>query len=203
MTAFAAVLLLAGGEGRRLGGPKAELDWDGEPLLVRVAGRLAALAPRIVVSARGGQDLPGGPWDRVDDALAGQGPLAGLAAGLTTIAQDSPDGRVAVAACDYPFADPALFEALAARAPDADVALPRHAEHIHPLHAVWRTAAGATCAAALAEGERRVRAALDRLDTHEFEARDLTAAADPGRALLNLNDPADLARARRSATPGS
>ncbi|HUP20757.1 MAG TPA: molybdenum cofactor guanylyltransferase [Gemmatimonadota bacterium] len=191
-----AVLVLAGGEGRRLGGPKATLDWGGRPLLLHVLDRLAPLAERVVVAARPGQDLPPGGYERVDDALADAGPLAGLAAGLAAIAPLEPAALVAVAACDYPYADPRLFLALAALAAATDdVVLPRHGGHAHPLQALWRARAGAACSAALDRGQRRIRSALESLSVRAVEAAELPGI-DPDRALLNLNDPGDLDRAR-------
>ena len=102
-TRIDAVLVLAGGEGRRLGGPKAWLDWSGEPLLGRVVRRLSPLSDRVVVAARSGQRLPDGPWERVDDAIADAGPLAGVAAGLTALSGPGAALRAAVCACDADF----------------------------------------------------------------------------------------------------
>ena len=187
-----AVVVLAGGEGRRLGTPKAWIEIEGAPLLTRVLDRLAPLAPDRLVVARPDQPLPPGTYRRVDDALPGAGPLAGLAAGLAALDDAA---RVAVSACDYPFTDPTLFRALAAIEPEADVVVPREVGHLHPLQAVWRVSAGAVCAALLHAGERRVRPALERLRIRVVEGAALTGV-DAGRALLNVNVPDDLARAR-------
>lgn len=194
------LLVLAGGEGRRLDAPKAWIDFAGRPLLLHVLDRLASVAPnRPIVVARPGQPLPSGTYRRVEDTEPGAGPLAGLAAGLAAI--DHPAERVAVSACDYPFADPALFRALHAADPAADVVVPRASGHLHPLQSVWRTDAGLVCAALLAEGERRVRFALERLTTRVIEARELQGI-DPDRALLNVNVPAELELARALAGDG-
>jgi len=195
-----ALLVLAGGEGRRLDAPKAWIGFAGRPLLLHVLHRLASIATtRPIVVARPGQPLPSGAYRRVDDTEPGAGPLAGLAAGLAAV--ERPASRVAVSACDYPFADPTLFHALHAADPEADVVVPRAAGHLHPLQAVWRSDAGPVCAALLAEGERRVRFALARLTTRVVEARDLQGV-DPDRALLNVNVPAELDRARALAADG-
>ncbi|MGH7588011.1 MAG: molybdenum cofactor guanylyltransferase [Gemmatimonadota bacterium] len=192
-----AVLVLAGGEGRRLGGPKAWLEWRGTPLLLHVLGRLDELADRApLVTAGHGMELPPGPYDRVDDAVPGTGPLGGLTAGLSALESSVPEARVAVAACDGPFADPRLFRFLAARAPEADVVLPEHAGRLHPLAAVWRARAAAACRRALDRGERRVLAALDDLDHLIVPSVEFPSELDPDRVLLNLNDRSDLLRAR-------
>lgn len=195
-TGIAAVVVLAGGEGRRLGSPKAWIEIDDRPLLLRILDRLAPLADDRLVVARPDQPLPPGPYRRIDDVVPGAGPLAGLAAGLTALEDSSL--RVAVSACDYPFTDPTLFRALRSIAPDADVVLPRGGGHLHPLQAVWRASAGAVCAALVHAGERRVRRALDRLRSHVLEPEAVTGV-DVSRALLNVNVPDDLERARRLA----
>jgi molybdopterin-guanine dinucleotide biosynthesis protein A len=195
-----AVLVLAGGEGRRLGADKAWLEWQGHPLLVEVVGRLEPLAPGAVwVAARADQELPAGSYRRADDLNPGAGPLAGLAAGLAAIVAAGLSGHVAVSACDYPFADPRTFHALAAAAPAAPLVLPRWDGHLHPLQALWHTGLAEACRAALDRGERRVLPVLEAAGATIVDAESLRGELDPERALLNLNDRESLARARRLA----
>jgi molybdenum cofactor guanylyltransferase len=192
-----AVLVLAGGEGRRLGGPKAWLEWRETPLLLHLLGRLEGLADsEPLVAAGRGMDLPAGPYARVDDAVPGAGPLGGLAAGLGALEKTCPEALVAVAACDGPFADPRLFRFLAGFAPGTDVVLPEHAGRLHPLTAVWRARTAGACRRALERGERRVLAPLDHLDHVVVASGDFPTGLDPDRILLNLNDRSDLLRAR-------
>ena len=187
------LLVLAGGFSRRMGRDKATLLWEGQPLLLRVIARLHPIATEIWVSARPGQELPSGTYRRIDDARPGDGPLAGLAQGLAAI--DRGAVPVAVAACDYPYAEPALFPALRAAAPEAAVALPLLDGRAHPLMAVWRSDVAAACERALARGARRVREVLDEVEAFEIEAAELPGI-DGGRALQNVNDPAGLTSAR-------
>ena len=195
--AIDAVLVLAGGEGRRLGGPKAWLEWQEMPLLLHLLGRLGGLADRPPLVAAGrGMELPAGAYDRVDDDPPGAGPLGGLAAGLSVLEKTMPEARVAVAACDGPFTVPRLFRFLAGAAPKADVVLPEHAGRLHPLAAVWRAWAAGACRRALERGERRVFAALADLDHVVVSSGDFPVGLDPDRILLNLNDRSDLLRAR-------
>jgi molybdopterin-guanine dinucleotide biosynthesis protein A len=134
-------------------------------------------------------------YARVDDDVSDGGPLAGLAAGLAAIARTDPAGRVAVAACDYPFADPSFFRALAAAQPGAELVVPRWDGHLHPLLALWSAGLAETCRRVLGSGERRVRAALEAAGACIVEGEALRPAIDPDRALLNVNDPESLARA--------
>ncbi|MEC8507981.1 MAG: NTP transferase domain-containing protein, partial [Planctomycetota bacterium] len=51
-------ILLCGGESRRMGTPKAWLDWKGQPLLEYMVSILSQVSKEIVVVAAPGQDLP-------------------------------------------------------------------------------------------------------------------------------------------------
>jgi molybdopterin-guanine dinucleotide biosynthesis protein A len=192
-----AVLVLAGGEGRRLGGPKAWLEWQGTPLLLHLLERLSGLAaPPPLVAAPHGTTLPRGPYRRVYDVVPAAGPLGGLAAGLGVLETSFPEALVAVAACDTPFSDPRLFRFLAEVAPGADVVLPEHAGRLHPLASVWRARAAGACRRSFEGGERRLLAPLDDLKHVVVPSADFPTGLDPERILLNLNDRSDLLRAR-------
>jgi molybdopterin-guanine dinucleotide biosynthesis protein A len=169
-----------------MGRDKASLLWEGTPLLLRVLQRLAPIASGAWVAARPGQELPSGDYRRVDDRRPGEGPLAGLAVGLATIGGG--EIPIAVAACDYPHADPALFLALRAAAPDARVVFPVFEGRGHPLMALWRSDVAPACERALARGARRVRAVLDEVGAVEVGAGEL-GGLDLERALLNVNEP--------------
>lgn len=194
--------MLAGGSGNRIGGPKAWLDWDGAPLLIRLLDRLAPLAlGRPIVAAPVHRDLPPGDYRRVDDPVPDAGPLAGLAAGLAAVRD--PELPVAVCACDYPFASPEAFRALYLHSEGTDLVIPRVNDRLHPLHALWRARLAGVCVELLDAGRRRVRAATDGAKTRVIDVD--TLGADPRRVFLNLNEPSDLRRARRLATrsPGT
>lgn len=191
------LLVLAGGRGRRLGMPKAWLDWGGQPLLLRILDRLAPLAPEPpIVVAQANQELPDGDYRRVDDRIADSGPLAGLAAGLNEHANHKTDARIAVVGCDYPFAHPRLFKALAELFPEAAVALPRWGSRTHPLHAIWSAELWVECDRAIAAGQLAVHALLQGVPHRIIDATEIDALTDPERVLLNLNDRDDLKRAR-------
>ena len=189
------LLVLAGGQSRRMGRDKAALEWRGAPLLLRVIGRLAPIASEVWVAARPGQALPAGPYRRVDDERPGEGPLAGLSRGLAAIGgEGGAVSPVAVAACDYPYADPGLFPALVAAAPGAAAIVPLLDGRAHPLLAVWRSDLAAVCERALARGARRVREVLEEVGVVELDARTLLGDAAE-RILLNVNDPLAMKRA--------
>ena len=131
------VVVLAGGTSRRFGSDKLAAPLAGSTVLDTVLGSLPAEWPVVVVGpTRECQRLV--TWTREDPA--GGGPLAGVAAGVATVATE----LVAVVAGDMPYAGPALVTLVSAlrRAPQevgAVVAVDAH-DVANPLLAAYRTA---------------------------------------------------------------
>jgi molybdopterin-guanine dinucleotide biosynthesis protein A len=200
-------IVLAGGRSRRMGSPKAMLEWHGSTLVRRAAGLVArAVDGPVVVVRAAGQGLPALPEEVeiADDPVEDRGPLVGMAAGLAAIG-DRAD-VVFVAGVDAPLLHPA-FVAHVVRSlrPGDDVALPRAGGFDHHLAAAYRAR---TLSAALAEqiesdrlkaSELVARLRAVELDAAALLADALVAALDPELdSLLNLNDAGayDAARAR-------
>ena len=78
-------IILAGGDSQRMGSDKASLLLGGQTLLQRVAAMMQQVFPYILVSVRQTRpdiDLPQVCDEQPDEQLSGDGPLAGLVAGL-------------------------------------------------------------------------------------------------------------------------
>ncbi len=186
-------LVLAGGPARRMGGAdKPLLDLDGQPILAHILDALSPLP--IAISANGDLDrfatfgLPVLP----DGRFAGQGPLAGLLAGLDWAADRRADVLVTVPG-DTPFVPRELAAALAP-APACAMSLGRR----HPLVAVWPVA----CRTALAGWleDARSRAVARFASSIGMRCVDFRVqGADP---FLNVNTPDDLDTARKVAGGG-
>jgi len=196
------VLVLAGGEGRRLGGRKDGLPVGGRPLLERVLQVAQALSEDVVVlpgrwagqlhlppGVRSAQDAPGAP-----------GPLGALLGGLRAARHDA----CLLLPCDMPFASVEvarrLLDGAHGRTLAAVVVGPRGRE---PFHAIWRRGAAALLERVAARGGRALHEALGELDAlgalHETPAAAL-ADLDPELAcLVNVNSASDLAVARARA----
>lgn len=176
-------IVLAGGEGRRMGRPKAGVRLGGVPLVDRAVALLAPLCPAgVVVVTRPGRPRPAGGAGLLVDRAAGEGPLGALATGLAVVVAD----EVLVLGCDLPFAGPALTLLATGPRGAAVATAPGHGPQ--PLCARYpRARALAAAEALLGAGERRLRALPVALAARAVEA-------SPA-ALANLNTPADLATA--------
>ncbi|WP_189113655.1 molybdenum cofactor guanylyltransferase [Pilimelia terevasa] len=188
-------MVLAGGAGRRLGGPaKPATPVGGRPMVCRVLDAVADAVARVAVGA---PDLPVPPGVSLTrERPADGGPVAGLAAGLAALGDPLPD-RVVVLAADLPLLTPAAVGRLLAalgdpRAPVEAAVLADDAGRPQWLCAAWRGDALARALAAL--GPPRG-AAVRRLYADAAVARvDLPADAPP--AWWDCDTPDALARAR-------
>jgi molybdenum cofactor guanylyltransferase len=155
-------VVLAGGEGRRMGRDKADVAFDAEALWIRQVRVLrGAGAERVVVMRRPGQ-APIGAADCRLDVFARSGPLAGLHAALGI----GGHRWVAVLAVDMPGIDPAWFMWLRGFCRPGVGAVARHARALEPLAAIYP---------ALAREEVAGRLARRDLAPHRF-ALELAAA---------------------------
>jgi molybdopterin-guanine dinucleotide biosynthesis protein A len=180
-----------------MGTPKALLDWHGAPLVHRVAAILARACDPVVVVAAPGQELPLPAGVEVaEDAVAGRGPLEGVAAGMLAVGGRA--GAVFLAATDLPLLHPQAVSELISALPGYDAAVPVAAGHDQTLAAAYdaRTllrarellAAGRPRIAALLDGARVARLPVSRL-SHPHAVRNANTPEEYER-LLGLPEPA-------------
>jgi molybdopterin-guanine dinucleotide biosynthesis protein A len=187
-------IVLAGGQSRRMGRDKAWLDWEGQPLLARVAHALrrAGCAEVLIVGGDAPRIAALG-LHAVPDRWPGEGPLAALATGL----QAARHPLALAVACDMPHLDPQALALLARLAQGFDAAVPWVAPGgWEPLHAAYGRSCLPAIEARLQAGERKVTSFYVDVRVRAV-AREEVAAADPSLATLqNVNTPEDLAAAR-------
>jgi len=100
-----AAIVLAGGFSRRMGREKASLPWGDTTLLEHAISIVEPVVDEVVVVLREGQPLPAPLSVSIArDPAEGNGPLAGLIAGLEAIRSE----RAFLVGCDAPFLRPAL-----------------------------------------------------------------------------------------------
>lgn len=183
-------VILAGGQGRRLGGAdKALMIVGGKTLLARAAARLGPQVEDLVLSANGDPARFGGYGLPVLADAEPLGPLSGILSALDRAAGLGATAVVSVAV-DTPFFPEDLVPRLilAAETAGAGPALAESAGRVHPTFGLWPVDLRGDLRAALARGEARVLAFADR----HGAAR---AAFADDRAFLNLNTPEDRLRA--------
>jgi molybdenum cofactor guanylyltransferase len=186
------LILLAGGKSSRMGRPKAWLPFHGQPMLARVLDRLAPLFDERVVVRAPGQELPEVEARFVEDEEPGQGPVAGLAAGLAAVSLP----LAFVTSCDAPFISPVVVAHLVARCvPPYAVVVPFWEGRLQPLHAVYRADTAPILKQLLTAGRRRPVDLFGEVPTLEVSEEEIRALDPDGLTFMNTNTPEEYARA--------
>lgn len=180
------ILILAGGEGRRIGGEKPRRRLDGETLLDRAIAYARRYSDLVAISVRAGgrsSDLP----LIVDDPEI-EGPLGGLAAGLR-FAQREGREFLFTLPCDMPFLPDDMLARLEGALGHASAAVASSNGHLHPVCALWRSAAATELRPYLVSGRRSLKGFAETAGCVSVEWSD---ESDP---FFNINTERDLAEA--------
>ena len=192
MTERVAAIVLAGGRSSRFGRDKLAEPIAGRPMLDHVIERLRTVTSEIVVvTAAGAMPDIASDVDLVHDDAPFAGPLAGLAVGLRAI--DPGVERVIVVGGDMPTIVPAVLDRLLLALEGREAAVLADDERERPLPLAVRRYAGSQAADRLVDdGERRLRALLERLDVDVIPP-DRWRQDDPdGESLRDVDVPDDL-----------
>jgi molybdopterin-guanine dinucleotide biosynthesis protein A len=182
-------VVLAGGQGRRLGGDKATSSLGGRPLLSYALQSLLEATREVAVVAKPSTVLPplGGVslWEEPEEPAH---PLVGIVEALRRA-----DGRpILVCAGDMPFVPPALLTALAVAASGSAPAVVACTlgGALQPLLGRYDPGALPALSAAASEAVAPVREVVAAL-------RPLRVPVEDSHALFNVNTPEDLQEAER------
>jgi molybdopterin-guanine dinucleotide biosynthesis protein A len=188
----ATLLVLAGGDSRRMGRTKAWLEVGETTLLRWVAERLAPAFTEVMVSfAEPEQVEQLVPYRVVFDRKPSAGPLAGLEAGLTAARNEV----VFAVACDMPYVTPELAEMAVAASSGCDAAIPRLDGRPEPACAAYRKSALPAITRALDADRLRAAELAENLDVAWLEGLDTDL-------FRSLNTPDDYERFRRELGRG-
>ena len=185
-------ILLAGGQGSRMGGvDKGLVELAGRPMAAHALERLAPQVDALLINAN--QNLPA--WQAFghpvfgDDIGGFAGPLAWLHAGLLRAQHPF----VVTAPCDSPFLPADLVERLAAalHAADAQLAVAKTFGQPHPVFCLCRRNLADHLGAFLAAGGRKIDRWYGSLKVVEV------AFDDEEAAFRNVNTRDELAEAAR------
>src|SRR3990172_7015617 len=173
-------IVLAGGQGRRMGGVDKGLQLlHGRPMVAAVLARLAPQVDEILINANQNLEAYAQFGHRVvPDAVGGfAGPLAGLHAGL----REARCELVLTVPCDSPFLPLDLFFRLRERIGEKDLAVARTGDQPHPVFALVRTAVRENLGDFLSRGGRKIDAWYGSLEVVEV------AFDDEADAFRNIN----------------
>lgn len=192
--------ILAGGESRRFGSPKALATVGGVRIVDRIRGALAEVAPDLILIANDAElfaplSLPLRP-----DARPGLGALGGIYTALLWAREAGRAGALAVA-CDMPFLSPQLLAHLLAERDGADVVAPESGGRrgIEPLCAYYTTTCIPAIERAIARDERQIVGFHGEVRVKRIPLDEVRAYGEPELLFLNVNTPEEHERAERIA----
>ncbi|GLS02658.1 molybdenum cofactor guanylyltransferase [Brevundimonas denitrificans] len=189
------VAILAGGAGRRIGGDKPRRLLGGTRLLDLALTNAHGAAAPVILVARTLEQVEGFSGTVVLDAPGIEGPLAGLLSALAWAADACAD-RVLTLPCDMPFLPLDLRHRLEqALAPDIGVAVAASDGRLHPVCALWRTAAVPTLVRRAGEGRLSLRGLSEAVGCAVVEW-----PVEGGDPFININTAEDLAAAEAALT---
>ena len=182
----ATLLVVAGGESRRMGRAKAWIEVGNTVLLRYVADHLAPVFSEVLVSFAEPEQMEQlVPYRVVFDRKRSAGPLAGLEAGLIAARHEV----MFAVACDMPYVTTSVAEIAVAAARSCDAAIPRHEGIFEPVCGAYRKTALPAIVGALDAGNYTAHDVTEYLDVTWLEG------LDPEQ-FESLNTPADLERFR-------
>jgi molybdopterin-guanine dinucleotide biosynthesis protein A len=194
---FVGCIILAGGNGTRIGKNKAFIKLNGKSFLQR-AHDLASLLTDEIVVVIGGEDpsnlffgsLP--PSTIIlNDIEIGIGPIMGIYSGMKVLSSS----HVVVLPCDSPLINIELMQYLIKKTINYDALIPKWPNgFIEPLHSIYKVA---SCLEAikltLEQGEKSLKKMINRLKKVKYVSTDELKVFDRDlRTFYNINSQDDL-----------
>jgi len=179
----ATLIILVGGEAKRMGFPKHQLMVDGMRVLDELHDRLSHLFVETIVAGRDVANSP--PGARIaEDRFEVRSPLVGIHAGLTA----SLTNLTFVVACDMPYVEPSLVEYLLSRAESVnDVVIPIVRSYYEPLCAVYRRTCLEPIERLIGEGMLKVSELYRLVKVQEISEEQLRQYDAELQSFVNLN----------------
>lgn len=173
-------IVLAGGQGRRMGGVDKGLQLlHGKPMVAAVLARLAPQVSEILINANQNLEAYAGFGHRViPDAIGGfAGPLAGLHACLGEAKHD----LVLTVPCDSPFLPPDLCSRLQKHVGKNHLAVAKTGDQAHPVFSLVRVSVLNHLSKFLSAGGRKIDSWYSTLNVVEV------SFDDEAEAFRNIN----------------
>jgi molybdopterin-guanine dinucleotide biosynthesis protein A len=190
-----AVVILAGGEGARMGGGKPLRLLGGRRLIDHAEAQACQWSKIIAVAVRKPAQVGLTQFPQIMDDEATEGPLAGLAAALR-FGRDRACEAVLTIAADMPFLPPDLGQRLSSEIELQRAAIASSGGKLHPVCGLWRLSSLAALPDYLATGKRSLRGFAETVGFRQVDWP--IALGDP---FLNVNSAGDLARAEAMLKP--
>ena len=188
------ILVLAGGDSKRLGMKKAFLEINGKPMIQHVVEKVSKLSGEIVISCRSSREKLVRMFPKaivVADKNRKKGALTGLVSALPEINSE----YTALVSCDSPKVEPKVIRYLFEIAKTHGGAVPRWPNgYVEPLQAVYKTEELRRAVDELwAVGSMKLLYVIKKIPDIVYVPTKKLRKIDPKlESFINLNSPADI-----------
>jgi len=189
--------IVAGGPASRFKGrDKSSLQIGGRSILERQLSVLGPLTERILVVANRPGRFRRAGLTVVRDLIPGAAALGGIYTALSSADTE----QVLVIAADMPFLTSPFLEYLVSAAAGFDLTIPRSADGLQPLCAMYSRACVPPIRARIGGGALRIQDLATEVRTREIGPAELVRYDPDGLLFFNVNTPEDYERAATLAT---
>jgi len=185
-------IVLAGGEGKRLGTDKAFLSIGDRVLIEGIVEKMARIGDEVIIVTNSPQRYSHLGARLVGDVYPGKGALGGIYSGLRAARSD----HSLVVACDMPFLDLRLLRYMILLSPGQDVVIPRVGGLTEPLHAIYSKGCLQPIERLLVGGGRRIIDFFPEVRVRYIEEQEIKLFDPQCLSFFNINTPGDLEKAR-------
>jgi molybdopterin-guanine dinucleotide biosynthesis protein A len=188
-------VVLAGGQGKRLGQAKAMLKLGDEVLIEGVIDKVTTLADEVIVVTSNSQnDLPHNlPAEVFTDIYPGKSALGGVYTGLVK----SGSYYNVVVACDMPFLNLSLLQYMISLASDVDMVSIKVGPNVEPLHSIYSKGCIEHIENMIEKNDLQINHLLDAVKVRYIEEDELDKYDPHHLSFFNINNKTDFARAKK------
>ncbi|MDX8389690.1 MAG: molybdenum cofactor guanylyltransferase [Mariprofundaceae bacterium] len=180
------VVILTGGESKRMGSDKAMVEVAGKPMIDHIVESVEPLFSEILISVRefrSGMKLPQVKDGLPCSASECRGPMVGIKSALEAVQSD----WLFVIACDMPIVSTTLIYELASHRAGYDAVLVHAFDRPQPLFGFYAKTCLPLMQARIAEGKRSMMRLLDQLNVCLLSEEKVEAIDPQLRSLMSLD----------------
>ncbi len=180
---------------------KAFLELGGKRLIQYVLDVITPLFSSVLINSNSPEVYQEWGLPVIPDVWPDKGALGGIYTAL----KHTVTSHVFCVACDMPFLNPILIQAMIDRAHTCDILIPRAPDGHHPLHAIYATRCAAHIEPLLHANQLKISNLFPLVDTRYMEQDEIREYDPHYRSFLNVNtwDDVNTARERFNFTSQS
>ena len=181
-------IILSGGKSARMGRDKAFIEIDGIPIIQRIYDLFQKIFNEIIIVTNQKELYSDFRANIVSDLIENYGALGGLYTGLFY----SSNPYSFCVACDMPFLKVSLIQFLVQRANGYDVIVPKTADGLQPLHAIYSKNCLPSIKHLIEIGKYKIIDFYSLVNTRIIEEPEFIHLDVTKESFININTPGEL-----------